>query len=423
MAVCEQGYYNEEDDGVRCVPCVLGTQCLEEGVTRRSLPLLRGWWRANWSSTKVYQCPDSNRESSGRVGGTGLLCKEHMNGPYCRLCNNSDTQRFYDRGKSECSSCSEKLGKRMTPTWLMVGFVGVCLFFLQRRASSLHRAIRVRFPRLLTRWMPLKGKLRIVWGSLQILYQMPAIYQLSLPRGVSDILEYLTPISDLGFDLLTTVPLECIGGGGFLPQLVVYLLLPLVVLGISYPLVVPRGQRHVHRAENRGSRASRAQELVGRNFRQGLPLALLISFLAFPVVSTKAFQAFPVEHLGDDAYMKADYRVANGSSKQRLIKLWAYLAILLYPLGIPLMYACLLYQVRHTLWNCELSPLASALNFLHTPFRPEFFWWELVLVTQKLFIVGFFVLDPFYPGSFGQLCFILLSDFADADSAVSKQAR
>ena len=48
-----------------------------------------------------------------------------------------------------------------------------------------------------------------------------------------------------------------------------------------------------------------------------------------------------------------------------------------------------------------------ALSFLHGPFKPHFYWWELLLVSQKLIVVGFFVLDPFQPGSFVQLLLAL----------------
>ena len=53
--------------------------------------------------------------------------------------------------------------------------------------------------------------------------------------------------------------------------------------------------------------------------------------------------------------------------------------------------------------NRTRSPLSIALVFLHEPFRPQFFWWELVLVMQKLILVGLFVLQSFKPGSFLQL--------------------
>ena len=400
--VCEEGFYNNDDSGVECVRCILGTRCQQAGVTRHSLPLLRGWWRPNSSSTQVYQCPDGTRENSGCIGGTGPLCKEHLQGPYCQVCNDSDVRRFYDRDVSECSACSEKLAERMAPSWVVLASGLALLLAAPRIGPSVTRTVRRRIPRLLTKWAPLKDKLRIVWGSFQIIYQVPTIYQLSLPASVTAIIESFTPIFSLGIDFLTTIPLECVGLGGFRTELVVYMLLPILVLGVTYPLVVSAGPKNIKTA-NMTNRASHAQRAVGRHFRQGLPLALLISFLAFPIVSTKAFQAFPIERVGGIIYLKADYRVTGGSSRHTVIKAWASVAILLYPLGIPLLYGYLLYKVRGTLQKRERSPLSSALAFLHRPFKPKFFWWELVLVAQKLILVGLFVLNPFRPGTSVQL--------------------
>ena len=86
-----------------------------------------------------------------------------------------------------------------------------------------------------------------------------------------------------------------------------------------------------------------------------------------------------------------------------VIQLWASLAIICYSLGIPIAYACLLYKVRNELLNSTYSDLSAALTFLHGPFKPPYFWWEIVLVVQKLILVGLFVLEPFQPGSFVQL--------------------
>ena len=295
----------------------------------------------------------------------------------------------------------------MAPTWAAVAAGLTLLFGAPYFGPRCSRTARLRFPQAITRWIPLRDKIRIVWGAFQIFYQVPSIYQLSVPVAVARLIEFITPVVDFGLHLLATIPLECLGVGGFQPELVVYLVLPLVVLGVTYPILVSQGPKKVTnrglRGMNRGSRASHAQQMVSHHFQQGLPLALFISFLAYPLVSTKAFQAFPVDQIGEVAYMKADYRVIGGSPKHSDIKRWAYLAILLYPLGIPSLYGYMLYKVRRVLLKHERSPLSTALDFLHQPFKPQFFWWELVLVAQKLIIVGFFVLEPFQPGSFTQL--------------------
>ena len=155
----------------------------------------------------MYQCPDGTRENSGCIGGTGPLCKEHLQGPYCQVCNDSDVRRFYDRDVSECSACSEKLAERMAPSWVVLASGLALLLAAPRIGPSVTRTVRRRIPRLLTKWAPLKDKLRIVWGSFQIIYQVPTIYQLSLPASVTAIIESFTPIFSLGIDFLTTIPL------------------------------------------------------------------------------------------------------------------------------------------------------------------------------------------------------------------------
>ena len=106
--------------------------------------------------------------------------------------------------------------------------------------------------------------------------------------------------------------------------------------------------------------------------QRALPFILFVSFLAFPVVSTEAFRAFLSDQVGDTAYLKADYSVKVGSDEAATIKLWAIVAILCYPIGVPFAYACLLYKVRQKLMKRERSSLCDALSFLHSPFKPAF---------------------------------------------------
>ena len=115
----------------------------------------------------------------------------------------------------------------------------------------------------------------------------------------------------------------------------------------------------------------------------------------------QAFRAFVCDDLGDAQYLKADYSVECNTQRHSVIILWALVAILLYPVGIPLLYAYLLFKVRDKLLNSEQSSLSFALEFLHKPFKAHLYWWELVHVSQKLVLVGFFVLVQ--PGSFTQL--------------------
>ena len=88
-----------------------------------------------------------------------------------------------------------------------------------------------------------QGEAADCMGGFQVLYQAPAIYQLSLPQSVAEVIESLAPIFNIGVDFLTAMPLECMGVGGFLPELIVHLILPPFALMLPYPLVASADQK------------------------------------------------------------------------------------------------------------------------------------------------------------------------------------
>ena len=166
-------------------------------------------------------------------------------------------------------------------------------------------------------------------------------------------------------------------------------------------------------------------------FRQStyraMPVALRVTFLAFPTVSSLAFKAFRCDDLDANdglpgpAVMSADLAVicwdAHGAHtpEYRRIQATAYLAILLYPVCVPCLYVVLLWkvrrtppplprptrllracrrspaklsdsgsnpdQVRHAIWSGEAAQatkLSKSVTFLTEEYDKNFFFWELV---------------------------------------------
>mgnify|MGYP002840283481 CR=1 FL=1 len=71
--------------------------------------------------------------------------------------------------------------------------------------------------------------------------------------------------------------------------------------------------------------------------------ALIITFLSFPMVSSLAFRAFDCEEFdGGRKFMRADYSIDCDSPEHFTTQLIAGLMIVIYPIGTPLLYYCLL---------------------------------------------------------------------------------
>ena len=69
----------------------------------------------------------------------------------------------------------------------------------------------------------------------------------------------------------------------------------------------------------------------------------------------------------------------------------AYLAIFLYPLGIPLLYLLLLNMAHEAISQDRPTRLSSALSFLHRDFEARMYCWEIAEQFKKLFLVGIMV--------------------------------
>ena len=113
-------------------------------------------------------------------------------------------------------------------------------------------------------------------------------------------------------------------------------------------------------------------------------------------------------------------RVLQWTPEYAEVRELAWVAIVLFPIGVPLLYGALLLRDRHELMQGEgvwqEKDLARALSFLHSEYEPAWFWWELVEVAKKLLLTGFFTLEVFRPGTITQLvgallvslCFLML---------------
>ena len=152
-------------------------------------------------------------------------------------------------------------------------------------------------------------------------------------------------------------------------------------------------------------------------FRQSsykaLPMALRVSFLAFPTVSSLAFKAFRCDDLDANdglpgpAVMSADYAVVcwdeagqRTEEYQHILKL-AIVAIVLYPVCVPCCYLLLFYKVRHSVWKDEPTILSKSLGFFTEEYETTFFFWELIESVKKLLLVG--AMSIVMPGQLSQL--------------------
>jgi len=342
----------------------------------------------------LRRCADFGN-ASGCVGGVGAgegPCKPWLTGPYCRLCNVTDTSRYYDGERSECLPCE---GSAAVP--LVLGVVAVLatvvivLLWLRfephRRIGCLAR-LSQRLSRLYNQ-LSLRAKGKQLLGFYQVATRVASVYDVPMPDAVKQLLSVfeLFNINVGGIGL----PMQCLGLGTYEQQLMTTMLLP---IGVAVLLVLGFLVRSF-------CCAPEAKGLV-HGLLASLPWLLPLSFLVFPMVSSAAFRAFSCEEFDDGrSYLRADYAVECGTEVHGRAESLAWLGIALYPIGISLLYVALLYLARHAIHDNKPTSLSKTLDFLVRDYEPAYLWWELAEAWKKLFLVGFAVLIN--PGSVVQL--------------------
>jgi len=147
-----------------------------------------------------------------------------------------------------------------------------------------------------------------------------------------------------------------------------------------------------------------------------VPLTLLILFFAFPPVTSLAFRLFEEcttfsDELGESqAFLissRKHYAVACPSDELADAQSLAWVAILLYPVGVVVFSAWLLYLGRARLLLKEQdTPYTRSIAFLHAPFVPSYFYFDLLELCKKLLLIGFASLIE--PGSIMQIMIAVL---------------
>ena len=193
-------------------------------------------------------------------------------------------------------------------------------------------------------------------------------------------------------------PGQCIAVG-FRNRLLLRAILPIVLL-VAIPLCTI-AFFYCRYARNPGTR--------GRWLSDALvvaaPFDLFVSFLLCPTVSKGIFDTWDCTKYELDGatgevrtFLKADLQIVCGGNdypeEYDQINNIAYFFLLIWPIGMPLIYMLVLFPNRQALRQGRKTRMVQATAFLHKEYNPTVFWWEIVTLQQRLILTGWVLLIP-----------------------------
>jgi len=146
--------------------------------------------------------------------------------------------------------------------------------------------------------------------------------------------------------------------------------------------------------------ARRIGAAIRSGCQQALPFTLALTFLVVPSTSTRIFRTFLCDSFGyDDStgemrrYLQADMMLqCDDSGRYAETQGTAIAMLVLWPIGVPIMYSLLLAASRNAIIRDTPTPLSEATAFLSGDYIVDAYWWEPLEMCRKLVLTGWVLL-------------------------------
>ena len=383
--------------------------CLSTRLTVQTLPIEKGFWRANLNSEDIRMCPDAqfctHQRSNLSFISPDQYCAPFHAGIYC-----SDCVKDYVLGEAGCTFCTKKDTESKEQLvliifvflfLLLVLYIYVlhsagCFNFCRRRGSE--RRIRLN-----TFWKSCKEamqtlqvgtKIRILLGYFQVLssYRRTFLKQ-SLTDG-GDLLGVMALLSNVDLTwLVGNAAFRCVHDYDHYDILLVTTLSPIVLALLLFVCTSATVYYLIPR--------------LMRSVRHHTASALLFMlFLIYPYVSQTVLGTFWCESFPDadvrfnltTSALRADYRLSceHDADPERLgFEIYAGIMLVVYPVGVVLLYSSVLLVHRARVMAFHKSPSKenreklTKVLFLIKPYKVERFWYEAFELIRKLIQTSF----------------------------------
>ena len=370
-----------------------------------------GWWRASPNTTDLIECsivPELGSEewtpcqggADAGVGGAGY-CEVGYAGPRCEVCVNGT--HYFDKAVGKCKLC-EPLENSALKLLGVASAIFALLFALSPMLRSTYkpRHWALRRPvlvgrRILIRWSQysMRAKAKNIFTLFQILAVVPSTYEVSLPKELTEWAAVLRWPEFLGLNLF--IPGGCYGS--YLNRLLVSAFWPIALIGlIILGCVVYVGGRRVRAREPLDREGWRA--VLTTALLRALPPCLIVTFVSVPMASMRILRTFTCLHFTVDditgegaTYLADDLSISCDSPEYKEVEAWAIGLLFLWPLGVPALYAYLLWKCRNAIRTRRPNRLSRATIFLWGDYETRCFWWEPFEILRRLTLTGFVLIS------------------------------
>ena len=218
--------------------------------------------------------------------------------------------------------------------------------------------------------------------------------------------QFLAALSVVNLNLGFILSLSCVMETNFYVRLILVTIAPMAVLGalgITYRVTMVRNGHSIHAMR------------VARN--KHISVGLFLLFVVYSSVSYTIFQTFVCDPLDSGVtYLRADYDLLCWTTTHINFMTYAGIMVLVYPVGIPAVFAWVLFINRDGIQRVEgntngsrVPPESEAIKDLWAPYKSSRYYYEVIECGRRIALTGLVVF--IYPGSTAQVAIEALLAF------------
>jgi hypothetical protein len=238
-------------------------------------------------------------------------------------------------------------------------------------------------------------------GFLQITTNMSVGLDVPWPRQY---ISFMNSFNFLNFEIINFESMLCAVSMDFYNELVLNILFVPVVMACAYLLVIVPTMLQDKRDVG-GERGTLKRRLIRLKFWK---LIFFTLFLIYPNLSRVTLQMFQCIEINGVTYMVADFNLICYDDRWKASLPIGIIGVLLYPIGIPIIFFFYLFKNRKRLWTSKKVRYRYGLLF--AAYHKEMWFFEMCDMLNKLFLtslVGFFALDLQMPSALFEIyCFL-----------------
>lgn len=368
-----------------CSECPEGANCVERGIKLATLRLRPSYWRSGSSSYNIELCKVDEVCSQENVTDISSQCIEGHKGPLCNVCNFGYSKNLV----GICESCKLEIRPEAILLVLLLAFA---LIVIKTKMKKEHvDKFNVRRRNAISPRMSARTKFKILATFYQTITQFETVLNIRFPKVFEVFTRFLSSIVNV--DSLKLGRVGCVIPTTFHTKLLVSTILPLLASAFIFTCMF---------VARRLNKDDHIKKTIKNNC---IELFLGLTFLLFASVSTTIFDTFNCAQYGDDPklYLVADMSIDCADPTHKLFEKYAMGMMIIYPFGIPYLYAKLLFKRQKEIQADNRASNKSLIksSFLWEMYEPRVWWFEIFECGRRLAMGGLLVFVR--PGSTSQI--------------------